>query len=290
MTPVTNTIYGIEIANCVATGIAVPVEEHVTLNEKLKILENESYAPGELPKLAYLAIGDLGHRQIRGPNGRAYNSPVDFDPKFAAPYSLIPHVIRFADNDLTAGQRENYALRREEVHLGRNCIAYYLRRNKMSNVTSRKLIHRPNQEPEVFIPTSDVLNPTHPPIPPSGATTTSGEFLSSSMLLDIGFDKWEVQELLNVGKILYGSESYSLISELVLVFGKDRVVTIDTPAGRINFKEVIRATTAIHISCYYEMAFNNQGFEHTVDLASAEPLMRGMNVVTVDKDGNEIIP
>ena len=290
MTPVTNTIYGIEIANCVATGVKVPVDEHVTLNEKLKVLATESYAPGELPKLAYLAIGDLGHRNVRGPNGRSYNTPVDFDPKFAAPYSMIPFVIRFADNDLTAGERERFALRREEEHLGRNCIAYYLRRNGMDNVTSRKLLHKPGLEPELYVPTSDVLNPVHPPIPPSGATTTSGEFLSSSMLLDLSFSKWDVQELLNVGKILYGDEQYALVSEMMLVFGKDRVITIDTPNGRINFKEVIRATGAIHISCYYNIAFNNQGFEHTVDLASAEPLMRGMNVVTVDKDGNQIIP
>lgn len=290
MTPVTNTIYGIEIANCVFTGVPVPVDENVTLNEKLKILENETYAPNELPALTYLAIGDLGHRSITGPNGRAYNSPVDHDPVHAAPYSIIPFVIRPVDNDLTAGERSNFSLRREETHGGRNYYAYYLRRIDMTNVSSKKLLHKPDGSTELFVPTSNVLNPVHPDIPPSGATTTSGEFLSSSMVLDISFSRWDVQELLNVSKILYGSESYSIISEMALVCGKDRVIAIDTVTGKINFKEVIRATVAIHISCYYEMVFNNRGFEHSVDLASAEPLMRGMNVTTIDHNGNTTGP
>ena len=273
---VTRTIYGAHLQKHLVLNIPYEVPENTTLNEKFNIGTGETLPPDTTPDIRYFCIGDRGHRVRTGADGVAFTSPINHRASDAALFHHLPFILRREDDDISVSRRAQYALRRIEQHHGERYIAYYLKRIDTSTVASQ-LLHTRIQDgvttSEEFIPNTDNLNPEPPEIPNSGVITTDGNYLSTSSILNIVFDEWDVEELVNVARVLYDNEERALVSEIGLCSGVDKVVTTSAPTGSFNYMEALAVQVATFITGYYPVGFTNQGFTFQIDAGATEPLL-----------------
>lgn len=286
MIPTRPTIFGGYLQTCAHGKRPFDLQRYPysTLNEKHEILANAVLQPNQIPGLMAWCIGDGGHR-VRTVNQRPRISTIDHEPEHAALYNQVPFVLREVGDDLPADLRVLYALRKEVSIGGRNYIAYWAKRLIMTGVVPSIKTNIPNGDGtyrQVDYETSAAnLNPIPPDIDLGNAVTTSGEFRSSSMLIPVNFGPRDVQELLNVGRILYGSEDDALISEIAFVTGVDRQISIQTPTGSVNFLEMIAAQIDTFVGAYYQLVFENQGFDFTLETGVSDPLLGASAVTSV---------
>ncbi|MGG4591670.1 hypothetical protein ACLPJK_25785 [Pseudomonas aeruginosa] len=277
MVPIRPTMFGGFVQTCAHGNRPFRLYPYTTLNEKLKFLDNAQLQPGQMPSLGYWAIGDMGHRVVTV-NQRAKIKPVDHLPDHAALYNQCPFVMRPSNDDLPPELRRLYAGRVEMTHTdGRNYVQYWLKRLVMDNVipTMNNNILNPDGTwgVEEYVTDSDNLNPTWPEIEVDSATTTTGNFTSSSMVIPIAFTKRDVDEYLRVATILYGSEDEAVISEIAFCTGVDRQISIATPSGSVNFMEAAAVQIDTFCSAYYQLVFENEGFEFAMEMGVSDPLL-----------------
>lgn len=273
---VTRTIYGAHLQKHLALNIPFEAPEHSTLNEKFDIGVDETRDPENTPVIQYYTIGDKGHRMRTAADGVSYTSPVNHRASDAALFRHIPFILRREGEDISPDRRAHYGLRRVEVINGERYIAYYLKRIDTSTTTSDLLFSKVVEGVETsvdFVPTIDNLNPQPPEIPNSGVISTDGHYLSTSSILTIDFNEWDVDELINVARVLYDNEERAIISEIGLCSGVDHVMGVDTPTGSFNYNDAIDVQVAIFITGYYPVGFTNKGFTFQVDAGATEPLL-----------------
>ena len=79
----------------------------------------------------------------------------------------------------------------------------------------------------------------------------------------------------NVTNVIYGDPDYAMVSEIALVSGVDKVVSVtNTGIGTFNFKEVIAAQVCSFVAALYSASMNNEGFEIVLDVGATEPLFK----------------
>lgn len=276
MSKIKRTVYGSAVQTTLLLGLPFQMITNSTLNEKFNIQSGVAPDIGDVPKLGYFAIGNGGHRVITGADGIPYTDPIDHRASDAACFNHIPFVLREVDNDLSATDRNNYALRKQEVINGVNYIAYYLKRMDLSQVTSELQHTRVIDGVSTttpFIPGNDNLNPEHPELPNSGVITTDGNYLTASGIISVLFDTINVDELVNVARILYDNEQRAVISELALCTGVDKTVPTTGPDGQFNYNEAVAVQVATHITDYYPVGSTNRGFELQIEAGATEPLL-----------------
>src|SRR5690606_35425852 len=258
-------------------------QEHTTLNEKFDVQKNVTLNTGEMPSLGYWTIGNGGHKVQIGAQGFPKITPIDHQADHAALYSHLPFVLRDPTNDLPPATRDKYALRKEVSVEGRTYIAYYLKRLDLGETSvhlKRTQVADGVRTVTEYIPTSANLSPIAPSISNVGTVTTSGEYLSFSATITIVFDEFDVQELLNVANILYGDESYAVISEIGLCTGVDRTVAAQGQSGQFNYREVLSCQVAAFIPVHYEMIFHSQGFTYMSEVGAVEPLLGAVSMAS----------
>lgn len=284
MKKITNTLWGIELANDRRHGLPYRVAQYTTLNEKLGFRDTDVLGPEDRPVLRYLAVGNKGHRTTTSGNGIDLPIPVPHLPDHAALYNQIPFAARPVNNDLTAGERAGYAGRTRNTVDGQDYYFYWLKRMSNEGLESISLSNTYVDGVRVtapYTPTADSLNPTPPLLPPDGAVSTSGEFLSNSVTIDAGLDEADVRELYNVAKILYGDESYALVSEMAFCHGVDRVINVETTQGSFNFLEAIGVQVDTFYSHYAPLVYFNKGFDLRIEFGGAESLLGTQFINTV---------
>lgn len=273
----TRTVYGAYIQSCLLLGIPPTYPEHSTLNEKLGIQSGVLPTADQFPRLRYYTVGNRGHQLVVGANGIPKPEPVQHRATDAALYGHMPLVLRPVSNDLTAGERAKYALRREETHEGVRYAAYYLRRLDMTNVVPSmeyKVVSGGTEQTSPFVPNSSNLNPTPPQVNNTGVNLTSGDYVSASARLSLSISEAEASELLNVAKVIYDDEGYAIISEIGLCTGVDKVVQVTSSAGgTFNFNEAIGVQIASHVDGLYPMVFASTGVQIALNVGAAEPLL-----------------
>lgn len=273
---IARTIYGAELQTALQLGLPYTPAAKTTLNEKFDIQANADLQ-GDIPHVHYFCIGNKGHQVITGADGIPYTSPIQHRAKDAALFNHIPFVVRKPDNDLSIDQRENYALRKREVYNGEEYVVYYLKRIDLSEVVLNMEYNQVvdgDTTTKPFTPTNDALNPTQPEMPNSGVITTDGTYLSVSAIIDLVFNDNDVQELINVARVIYDNEQMAVISEIGLSSGIDRVVSADNANGQsFNYREAIAVQIATHITGYYPVGYTNQGFSLQVEAGSTEPML-----------------
>lgn len=257
-------------------GLPFQLVPNTTLNEKFAIQAGVAPDASMPPSMRYFCIGNGGHRNMTGTDGRPYTSPIQHSPKDFALYNHLPFLLRTPTDDLTVTERQNYALRKQIVVDGSNYIAYYLKRLVMTGIspqmTQSKVVDG-DSTTTPFVPDSSNLNPVAPVIPPVGVTSTDGDYVSVSAVLSLNFSANDVAELINVANILYGNELMAVISEIGLVSGSDKVVTGSGSGGSsFNYNECVAAQIATLITGYYAMSFTNKGFDFGVEVGATEPL------------------
>jgi len=87
------------------------------------------------PVAKYLVLGNKGHKVTEQTDDLQGVVPVSHQPTDAAPYGIIPLVLRPVDKDLSDDVRDRYALRRLETH---NNVRYWA----YTHVDSLTLVRR----------------------------------------------------------------------------------------------------------------------------------------------------
>ena len=242
MSNVTSTIYGAALQAALLRNLPLEYLENTTLNEKFNILASERPKPGQLPTLNYFAIGKGGHRFTSGADGEPMSQLHWHRSSHASLYQPIPFVVRPVSNDLDAESRTQYALRRKEMHDGKNYYVYYLRRMPASGESPRLTLTTYDGgvgKSEPFIPSANDLSPTPPLLSPDGTVPVSGQYLTASATASLLLTKDNVTEIINGLDIIEGGSGFAVISEVALVSGLDKVVTIEANGAETNMNEAI---------------------------------------------------
>lgn len=276
---VTRTIWGAELQTAQLLKKSYTPRQSTTLNEKFNIVADALPQNDVWPTLKYMAVGVGGRQLAAGAEGIIKTTPIPHLPTHAAMYRQVPFVLRRTTQDLTAEQRANYALRREETHNGISYYAYYLRRIDLTN--SGTSLFRTSKVNGVettvpYVPNNSNLNPTVPELPSSGAvqTLTDGDYVSVSAMLTLSLTPFDVVELIEVAKVLFGSEDYAVISEIGLVTGIDRTVNVTGTGGvQISFNEAVHAQISTFISADNSLTNATDGLELLVDVGATESLL-----------------
>lgn len=281
MHTVTPTIFNGQIASAQFKGkVHIPMT-NTTLNEKLNIQPQQSPGNDDKHITQYYCIGNHGHRAYTGADGRQKMLPVPHRIDRGALYNHVPFVLRELTDDLSPAIRADYALRKvEQLPDGNTYVAYYAKRLNLENVeanTREIQIIDGQQHTRPWVPTSETLNPSHPELDSDGKVIqASGEFLAVSSPLHINFSEHDAEELRNVARILYGSESDAVVSEIALVSAVSRMVTGEAAGNNtINYLEAIATQCVAYANLYYQMNLSTQGFSFTADVGSTEPLYVG---------------
>lgn len=257
-------------------GIPLDVLANSTLNEKFGIQAGATLAPNEQPRMRYFTMGIGAHGATTGVDGLPLVQTLQHSSEHAGLYRHLPFVMRPVGNDLTASERERYALRRIESHGGTDYIVYYARRIDVSGAAiraqRRKVVGSTTTITD-FVPSAANLNPTPPDLSNGGSNTTNGEFLVASCKIEIVLDSFDVTEILNASMILYNSEDYAFISEIGMVTGVDRSVpTNDGAGGSFSFNEVVVAQICTFVNAMQPLKSQRDGLTLTYDVGINEPL------------------
>jgi len=273
---ITRTIYGSALQTSLLLGLDYVPEANSTLNEKFDIQADLTFNPGDVPKVGFYCIGNGGHRVISGADGIPYTSPVNHRASDAGLFNHIPFVMRELNNDLSVEERDKYALRKIITVDTVDYIAYYLKRMDLTNVVQNlqhTTVTAGTQSTTPFVPNNGNLSPLQPELPNTGVITTNGDFLTSSAIMNVDFNEKDVEELVNVSLILYGTEDRAVISEVGLCSGVDRVVNVATSLGNTNIRETLGVQIATHITGYYPVGYTNKGFNLQIEAGATEPLL-----------------
>lgn len=277
---ITRTVYGAGLQNALLLRRPYTILPNSTLNQALAIQHPSTIAAGVYPQVGYYAIGRKGTRRLNHTeSGVGYDAPVKHRPRDAGPFEIVPFVLRLITDDLPEVERNKYALRRQEEHGGLQYYAYYLKRLDLSNTTidySLTTVVGGVENSVPFVPNSGDLSPTQPVLPPSTSTPAleDGDFLEVSSPVPVVFSAQDVQEYYNVCSVLYGDPLFSVVSEIAVCSGLDRVVNVQTTGGAtIPFNEAVGVQITHFISTYYSLAFVSTGFDMTFDIGATEPML-----------------
>jgi hypothetical protein len=252
------------------------VVPYTTLNEKLGIASNLTLGPNEMPSARYTCIGNGGHGVKSGATLPGVPVPLQHSPEDFALFNMLPFVLRPIGDDLNSTQRARFGLRRIEEHSGSYYYAYYLRRLDLTNMQVKLLLKSvtggvTNITP--YVPTSSNLNPTPPDLTNTGTNVPTGDSLAANAKLPVIYDETDIAEIVNAVKVIYGDEDLSIISELGLVSGVDRVImTESTGSTSINFNEVLAAQIHSHIAGIQLLRFANKAITSNYNVGATEPL------------------
>lgn len=277
MEPIVRTVYAANLQTCLLMGIPFVLEENTTLNEKFLAGLGVALSGADIPKMRYVAVGNGGHKmKVSGNSSLQVPEPLMHRTTDAALYNHLPFVLRPQANDLTEVERARYALRVAETHGGEDYYAYYLRRMDLTGVESEmqlKHVESGVTTAQPFVPTLDNLSPVAPETPPEGSVPTTGDYAVASARVNFVLDQFDIDELKNVALILEGSEDFAIISEIALVSGVDKVISVTDHLGaNFNFNEVIAAQVAVHVSSFHVLKSTTNGINTIFDTGATEPL------------------
>jgi hypothetical protein len=270
----------------VSNFLGVPFEQYpnTTLNQKFDIQASAVVPANRMPSLKFFTIGYGGHGYTMGANNIPLSDIIDHSSGDAGLYKHLPFVVRPINDDLTAGERSRYCLRKTITVDGVNYYAYYGKRLNLTGVkprmTKRTIVDNQTVV-EDYVYTEQNLSPTPPEIPNTGAVTTSNAYLTTSAIVPMPFTEKDVAELYNVAEVLFGDRRMAIISEFGFCTAVDADVSINTAQGAVNFKEVIGAQMATTISGHYELVFNSKGFDFSLEVGATQPLLGTNQIPTL---------
>ena len=269
------TIYGSELQTALLMKSTYAIRENTTLNEKFNILEGVT-PDDELPALSYYCIGRGGHKNLNGADGEPLTTLRPHQARDAALFKHMPFVMRPTTDDLDELERNKYGLRVTEVHGEVSYFCYYLKRLDLTEIVPEleyRVASDGNTTVTPFTPARSDLNPTPVDLPVGGVSVATGESLAVKGTVEVMFDVTDAEELVNVAKILYDNELYAVVSEIGLCSGVDEVVPTTPIVGSpYNLREAAAVQIATHVSCFYPLQFNNNGFRLKINLGASEPL------------------
>lgn len=294
MNTVQSTIYGAKLLISLLLGHVPIIDAKSTLNERLDILGNARPQEGEPVRLGILTVGNRGHRAVPGQDGIALTSIVDHTANHAAQYHPMPFCMRTTDEDLPMAARLRYALRKEETVGGVNYYSYYGLRLNISpddvTIVMKKITREDGLPIETpFIPTTADLFPEQIELPTTGAVTTTDVRLAASAIIQVVLSENDIQEYVNVAKIMYGGdERYAIMSEFGLATAADRQVQVPSTAGQVNFMEAIGTQIYSFAADHKALYYNSQELTLDFDIGNQVPMLATASIPTLETIGTTI--
>lgn len=279
---VTNTLAGLNVQNSIYLGLPITYKEKSTLNEHLSILSNTRPEADAKPEARYLCVGNGGH-VVTASDNLATPIPIKHNPTDAAPYNIIPLVLRPVDKDLGDDVRARYALRRIEEHGGRRYWAYYLKRLDFRGIKTMDYYTRvrDGQKTVREFEYSDInLHPTAPASPDYDYEVddknhvNEGDYVHTSAETTVPLDQFDIQELLNVATVLYGDPRKAVISEFCLCSGIDTIATGESMVGSpFQYQEAIGVQVGVFLTTFTNVAYANRSLAYVLNIGQTEPMV-----------------
>lgn len=280
----TRTVYGASVQTDLYLGLPHQFTANTTLNEALGINANTTPTSSEQLSLKAWVIGSRGHAATQGTGGQVLLTPLQHRATDANLFTIMPFVLRPANNDIPAPDRAKYCLRKELQIGGNPYIGYYGRRINYTGVTSgmSQVTVDSNGVETItpFVPDSSNLNPQ--PVNTSNTNTNviDGRYVRATARIKIAMTEDEADEYRNAALIIYGSENYAMVSEIGLVTGVNRdIQSVDSGGTQVTMNELLGAQIGSHVPALNPIAFNNNGFELELDVGVREPLFN-VTIVT----------
>jgi hypothetical protein len=276
MQRIIRTVVGAALQTHQLLGKPLVVKTNSTLNQKHDIQANLSINETDIVAMKYVAIGNGGHDVAVGANGIPRIKSVQHTPRHTALYNQLPFVLRLPNDDLDAGQRSRYRLRKMVNIEGTVYVAYYLRTLDLSNSV-------PNLELRVvadgvttsspYSPTLADLSPTPPAINPGDVLVTTGDYVAATAKVPFEMSADDVAEFLNVCNVMYGGPEYAMISEIAMCSGVDRNVQGDFNGTTSGYTEAIAVQVCSFICSVIPAESINQGVALSIDIGSSEAML-----------------
>jgi hypothetical protein len=226
-----------------AGGIYTPTP-YSTLNEKFQIQQTATLNTGEMPDTDFLCIGRGGHRNV-GPD---LTDILQHRITNACLFEHLPFVAREVDNDLSAAEREKYRLRRLENYDGVDYFFYYAK--KLTPTAGGGSIVEIDDsvtpaDTRAYVPSSAQLSP-EPVTMVNGVVNSSTDvFLQVAGEKEVTIDNAEVAEIINACRIKYNDERKAVISELAVVSGFDREISVADGGVAATYDELVAAQCCV---------------------------------------------
>ena len=281
------TFNGAVFQSAIAIGLQPTIKPYSTLNQKLGIFQEEVFnaqplTAKEIPRIAYVVIGNKGHRITLDGDQEPDVMDQQRLARYSGLYNEIPWVLRETTNDLTAAERMKFRLRKPITVGSKNYIAYYARVIDYSNTVPQgehmvKINNGGNSvqfDVKPFINTASDLNPTPPILDNNGVIMTSGDFLRATAKATISLTPSDVNEILEACKILYGSYSKAVISEIGYCYGVDKQLQGNFNGTLMTYTEVIGCTIHTFSSYFARLRDATDGIDITVNIGCTEPLYK----------------
>ena len=273
---ITRTLYGANVQDNLFLGTAQEYQKFTTINEHLNIQKDTLPNVNEHPALGCYIWGNKGHRILNGEQGIPLNDPIKHIATDSGLFGQLPFVLREVTNDLTATQRAKYCLRRIEERNGINYIAYYGRRLDKTNwkvINYYTQVQDGNSTTTPFVPTQANLTPTPRELANVGTNLINADYVSAKSPVVLELDEADVNDMINVAKIIFKDERYAIMSEIGMCTNVDRM--IQAPAGNggtFQFMETIGVQIASHVAVYQSLPQNNTGVKIVLNTGMNEPL------------------
>lgn len=270
------TIYGAHLQTAQLLGKPFDIMANSTLNQKFNIHNNVAVGSNELPAMKYVGIGNGGHSMVVGANGIPRPEPIQHTPRHSGMFNQLPFVLRRIDNDLTPIQRANYRLRRIETHDGDQYVAYYLKLLDMINTEPQlelRTVLNGTTTSQEFSPELSDLSPVPPVINTGGVLTTTGDYIAATAKIPFIMSASDITEFIDACNVIYGDDSYAIISEISLCSGIDRTLEGNFNGATASYTDAIAVQILNHISAFYAAKFTATGINVMFDVGSVEPLL-----------------
>lgn len=288
MNTIQSSIYGAKLLIALLINQNPEIEVNSTINERLDISGDLRPADNERVYLGTLVVGNRGHSAQVGDGGIPLISVLDHFATDASVFNPIPFCIRPISNDLTEIERRKYCLRKEITIGEETYYAYYGLRLaitpdqaviKMKKITNNNGVITE----EIFVPTSDNLYPDPVVLSDSEAISTTNVSYSASVVIRIELDATDIEEYVNAAKIIYGGdERYAIMSEFSLCTGADRMMTVPSTLGNINFLESIATQVYSFNADYKALYYNSQELTLDFDLGNQIPMLSTVQLPVVE--------
>ena len=278
---VTTTLSGIRVQTACHLGLPLNYPEKSTINEHLSVFKDVMPDAMARPTAKYLVLGNKGHKVTEQTDDLQGVVPVTHQPTDAAPYGIIPLVLRPVDKDLADDVRDRYALRRLETHNNVRYWAYYARRLAYPGKTVTDYYTKVRDGVSTvneFKYTDLNLHPTQPDLTDYNFDVTDtvvasdGDYVNTAATIDIKLDAFDIAELINVAKVKYQNPTLAIVSEFCLCTGVDTVATGESFMGSpFTYEEVAGCQVSLFLTTFINVAFNNGGVGYTVSMGQTEP-------------------
>lgn len=273
------TLYGTVAQLHAVLRCPIPADflQQTALNRKLGIQPNATLGPTEMASVRGFVCGIGGLTSTTGSHGLPLIASNPHTAVHAAPFYMVPLVLREVTNDLSAGERERYGLRALLTISDVDYVAYYLRRMDTSTAQIKTFdleVENNTTSIDDFVPDDINLSPVPVVVSVEAPNPLAGKYVRASAPVDVTLDSFDITEMISACTILFGTDpSYANVTELAIVTGVDRMVTGDNGAGgTVSYNEVIGAQVMQHIAARIMLGDYPDGYSTTYDFGGSEPL------------------